>query len=92
MVAEAVRDGATRALGHCAVSVALATERRDEAEAERRTRDAEVVACRQRAEGLAEELRSITDVAHRDEVARAQQQLRVEALRQRAVDEARDRP
>jgi chromosome segregation protein len=87
VVAEAVRDGATRALGHCAVSVALATERRDEAEAERRTRDAEVVACRQRAEGLAEELRSITDVAHRDEVARAQQQLRVEALRQRAVDE-----
>jgi chromosome segregation protein len=87
VVAEAVRDGATRALGHCAVSVALATERRDEAEAERRTRDAEVVACRQRTEGLAEELRSITDVAHRDEVARAQQQLRVEALRQRAVDE-----
>ena len=87
VVAEAVRDGATRALGHCAVSVALATERRDEAEAERRDRDAEVVACRQRAEGLAEELRSITDVAHRDEVARAQQQLRVEALRQRAVDE-----
>ncbi|MBF0722036.1 chromosome segregation protein SMC [Sanguibacter inulinus] len=87
VVAEAVRDGATRGLGHCAVSVALATERRDEAEAERRTRDAEVVACRQRTEGLAEELRSITDVAHRDEVARAQQQLRVEALRQRAVDE-----
>ena len=87
VVAEAVRDGATRALGHCAVSVGLATERRDEAEAERRTRDAEVVACRQRTEGLAEELRSITDVAHRDEVARAQQQLRVEALRQRAVDE-----
>lgn len=87
VVAEAVRDGAARAVAHCEVSVQLATASRDEAEVERRAREAEVVGCRQQAETLADELRSITDVAHRDEVARAQQQLRVEALRQRAVDE-----
>ena len=87
VVAEAVRDGAAEAARHCEVSIGLATVRRDEAEADRGAREAEVVRCRQRQEALAEELRAITDVAHRDEVARAQQQARVEALRQRAVDE-----
>ncbi|ACZ22297.1 condensin subunit Smc [Sanguibacter keddieii DSM 10542] len=87
VVAEAVRDGAASAARYCDVSIGLATVRRDEAEADRGARDAEVVRARQRQDALAEELRSITDVAHRDEVARAQQQARVEALRQRAVDE-----
>ena len=87
VVAEAVRDGAATAARHCEVSIGLATTRRDAAEADRGARDAEVVRARQRQDVVAEELRSITDVAHRDEVARAQQQARVEALRQRAVDE-----
>ena len=87
VVAEAVRYGAATAARHCEVSIGLATTRRDAAEADRGARDAEVVRARQRQDVVAEELRSITDVAHRDEVARAQQQARVEALRQRAVDE-----
>ena len=50
-------------------------------------RDAALSQARVVADGLAAELAQLTDVVHRDEVARTQQRLRVEALAQRSVEE-----
>ncbi|WP_250448244.1 AAA family ATPase, partial [Actinotalea sp. C106] len=50
-------------------------------------RDAELVTVRAEADRWATELGELTDVAHRDEVARAQQALRIEQLQTRSVEE-----
>ena len=57
------------------------------AEQARAERDAELAALRGRLRELAAELERLTDSVHRDEVARAEQRLRIEALEQRAVEE-----
>ncbi|WP_129337736.1 chromosome segregation protein SMC [Cellulomonas endophytica] len=86
-VAAAVHDGAERVLGVLERSLATAASERDAAEAARTERDAALVACRAEVDALARELAELTDAAHRDEVARTQQTLRVEALRARAVED-----
>ncbi|MFJ4232932.1 chromosome segregation protein SMC [Cellulosimicrobium cellulans] len=85
--ASTVRDGAVRALGAVDRSLARAGAEREAAEAARAERDAAVTAARREVDDLASRLRELTDVAHRDEVARAQQQLRIEQLQARSVDE-----
>ncbi|WP_175009613.1 chromosome segregation protein SMC [Cellulosimicrobium sp. TH-20] len=85
--ASAVRDGATLALAAIDRSLARAAAERDAAEAARAERDTAVTAARREVDDLASRLRELTDVAHRDEVARAQQQLRIEQLQARSVDE-----
>ncbi|WP_426311483.1 chromosome segregation protein SMC [Cellulosimicrobium sp. E-16] len=85
--ASAVREGAARALGAVDRSLARAGEEREAAEAARAERDAAVTAARREVDDLAARLRELTDVAHRDEVARTQQQLRIEQLQARSVDE-----
>ncbi|QJW38494.1 chromosome segregation protein SMC [Cellulosimicrobium protaetiae] len=85
--ASAVRDGAVRALDAVDRSLARAGAERDAAEAARAERDAAVTGARREVDDLASRLRELTDVAHRDEVARAQQQLRIEQLQARSVDE-----
>ncbi|WP_415803513.1 AAA family ATPase, partial [Isoptericola cucumis] len=86
-VAASVRDDAGAALEVLARSVERARTERAAAEADRTARQAEVDEVRAGAERLTGELRDLTDVAHRDEVARAQQEARLEQLRTRAVDE-----
>ena len=85
--AEAVRVGAVTTLQAVERSLRRATEVREAAEAARTERDARLVAVRQEVDRWAGELAQLTDVAHRDEVARAQQTLRVEQLQARAVEE-----
>ena len=85
--AQAVGTGAALALAAVEQAVARAADERAAAEADRAERESGLVAARADVERLTGELRELTDVAHRDEVARAQQQLRVEQLQQRAVDE-----
>lgn len=86
-VAEAVRDGATRALVVLEVSLRRASDEREQAEAARAQRDEAIAVTRAQAEQQAAELGRLTDVAHRDEVARTQQRLRIEQLETRAVEE-----
>jgi len=62
-------------------------EAREAAEAARAERDARLTQVRAEVDALAAELAQLTDVAHRDEVARAQQELRVDQLRTRALEE-----
>jgi len=86
-VAEAVRLGAAYAAKQLAVAAERADEHRQRAEAARTQREADLVVVRREMAVLQEELRQLTDSVHRDEVARAQQRLRIEQLELRAVDE-----
>ncbi|WP_435735571.1 chromosome segregation protein SMC [Cellulosimicrobium sp. PMB13] len=85
--AATVRDGAARTLVALERSLSRAGDERSAAEAARAEHDAAVTAARGAVDELATRLRELTDVAHRDEVARAQQQLRIEQLQARSVDE-----
>src|SRR5699024_6093827 len=86
-VAAAVRDGAQRAPVAIEDSLAQAERRRQAAEAERAAREEELTGLRTDLDELSAKHAELTDVVQRDEVARAQQKLRVEQLEQRAIDE-----
>ncbi|WP_285105148.1 chromosome segregation protein SMC [Promicromonospora sp. MEB111] len=90
------RDASRAVLVQQAVAVALESIARsldraaaDKAAAEeaRAAGSEQLVAVRGSVESLTAELRELTDVAHRDEVARAQQLLRLEQLQTRATEE-----
>jgi chromosome segregation protein len=86
VAAEVVR-GAQAALGRIAVSLQTAAQEREAAQAARTVTEGELLALRASGRELAAELERLTDVVHRDEVARAEQRLRIEALELRAVEE-----
>jgi len=86
-VAQAVREGAQQALAVLDESLRRASAERDAAEQARTERDALIASTRAEADARAAELGRLTDVAHRDEVARTQQRLRIEQLQTRAVEE-----
>ena len=85
--ADAVRIAAEATLTLLDDSLRRANVARLEAEEARTRRDAEVAASRVEVDRWSGELRELTDVAHRDEVARAQQALRVEQAQTRAVED-----
>jgi chromosome segregation protein len=86
-VAEAVRAAAVYAVERTAAALGLATTLRDTAEAERAERDRAAVMLREELGRVQDELRDLTDSAHRDEVARARQVARIEQLQAKAVEE-----
>ncbi|MDT9593897.1 chromosome segregation protein SMC [Nocardioides zeae] len=85
--ARAVLAGADVTLARLELSVAEAAVVRGRIEEARRGREEHLVAVRARARDLAKEHDELTEGVHRDEMARAQQRMRVEQLEQRAVDE-----
>lgn len=85
--AEAVRAGADVALTAIERSLRAAGAERDRAEQARGERDRALAALRTEVDALAVRLAELADVAHRDEVARTQQLLRLEGLQTRAVEE-----
>jgi chromosome segregation protein len=86
-VARDVALAAQAALAHLEHSLALAAADREQAQQVRVERDAERAALRGRTRELAVDLERLTDSVHRDEVARAEQRLRIEALQQRALED-----
>jgi len=86
-VAVEVRDGAARAAAAIDRSVAAAAADRERAEEERAQREKAIAGVRAELEEIGTELAALTDVAHRDEVARAEQRLRISQLEERAVAE-----
>ena len=82
-----VQQAATRAAARVEVSIEVATAARARVQAERAEVEAAITALRARLDGHTEELRKLTDAAHRDEVARAELRLRIEGLEARAIDE-----
>jgi chromosome segregation protein len=85
--AAAVGYAAGVALAFVEAALATAAVERSAAEATRGSHERERVAERERAARLTAELSALTTVAHRDEVARAEQRLRIAALEDRAAGE-----
>lgn len=69
------------------VSVGLAAHERDLAEENREHRDRGLLEARTATAALTAELAELTNSVHRDELARAQQKARIEALETRSIDE-----
>ena len=86
-VAQAVLIGARVVLARLEVSAASALREREEAESSRAQRQEELVSLRSRVRELADELETLSDSVHRDEVARAEQRLRIEGLENKAMEE-----
>ncbi|PWW23232.1 condensin subunit Smc [Geodermatophilus normandii] len=86
-VAARVRAGAEEALTALAGSRERAAAERDELARQRTAREAELLDVRTRVRAATAELERLTDEVHRDEVARAEQRLRIEALEERAAEE-----
>ena len=88
-LAAQVAQGAELAVREIAGSVRAAGQEREAAQTARTATEAELLALRATSRELSGELDRLTDVVHRDEVARTEQRLRIEALETRAVqDEA----
>jgi len=87
VVAAAVAATATEALRRIEVSLTAATAEREAVEANRRTHESQLSDVRSRRRELTSELDGLTDVAHRDDVARAEQRLRIESLEGRCAEE-----
>jgi chromosome segregation protein len=85
--ATAVHSGATFLAQQLERSVASAARERAEAEAARSDAEAALTAARGTVRSLTRDFESLVDAAHRDEVARAEQQMRVAALAERAMAE-----
>jgi chromosome segregation protein len=85
--ARAVGEATQVVLEHLAVSLAAARTARDSITAARAEREQKLADVRRRLRDLSVDLARLTDSVHRDEVARAEQRLRIEALETRAREE-----
>src|SRR5699024_11964686 len=85
--ANVVARGANRALAAIESSLHIAQQRRDEREAARAEREKAIAAARTELDALGKEIAELTDVVHKDEVARAAQTAKIEQLQQKSVDE-----
>jgi chromosome segregation protein len=87
VVADAVAAAARSALEQAGRSLQRAAVEREAAQSARTVTEGELLALRARTRELAAELDRLTDVVHRDELARTEQRARIEALEARAVEE-----
>ena len=87
VVAIEVRDLAEQTLISIGQSLARAAAERDAAQAARASRETELQSVRTRGRELDDRLAQLTDAVHRDEIARAEQRLRIESLHARAGEE-----
>ncbi|MCA0307602.1 MAG: chromosome segregation protein SMC [Actinobacteria bacterium] len=86
-VAAAVQAAAEWLAGQVAASRALAEAERTLAQQRRNEAEADLSAARQRGRELARSFEGLVDSVHADELARAQQQMKIEALAERALAE-----
>lgn len=86
-VAAAVETAAQEALRRLGGTVTAAAQERDAIAVARSRREAELSEVRTRVRELESELGRLTDEVHRDEVARAEQRLRIEQLEAKAAEE-----
>ncbi|WP_067781383.1 chromosome segregation protein SMC [Actinomyces vulturis] len=87
VVAHAISEQAQAAYEAAQASVLQAQQRRDEAHHHHRLCAHDVAQIRERIEEREKTLSILTDTAHRQEIARAEQRMRVEQLEQRAMEE-----
>lgn len=85
--AQIIADTAYETLIQIEVSISKALAERQRLELARTEREGEILAVRGRGRELTIEVEALTSSVHRDEIVRAEQRLRVEALERRAMDE-----
>ncbi|MFC5186119.1 chromosome segregation protein SMC [Actinomadura harenae] len=86
-IAEAVHQGSLAALARIEHSLAAAVTQREAAEEARAARESELRVIRTQVRELSSMLERLVNVVHGNEVARAEQRLRLEQLEQRALEE-----
>ncbi len=87
IVAQAVARAARIALERIDVSLRTAESERDRVQQERVRREGELLELRTGLREMTAELDRLTDAVHRDEVARAEQRMRIEQLEIKAADD-----
>ncbi|MGI8723013.1 MAG: chromosome segregation protein SMC, partial [Geodermatophilaceae bacterium] len=86
-IAEQVRIAAEQTIAHVNASLERAAAFRDELASQKVSGEGELLGVRARLRELAADHDRLTDEVHRDEVARAEHRLRIEALEDRAAQE-----
>ena len=87
VTAQAIADTAYEALIQIELSIAKAAAERERLELARTAREGEILAIRSQSRELTTELDQLTSSVHRDELARAEQRMRIEVLEDKAVEE-----
>jgi hypothetical protein len=87
VISQSVAEAAYEVLIHIERSIAKAATERARLEESRAEREGETLTIRARGRELAIELEQLTNSVHRDEIARAEQRMRIEALELKAVEE-----
>ncbi len=87
VISQAIAEAAYEALIHIERSIAKAATERARLEESRASRDGETLTIRTRGRELTSELDQLTSSVHRDEIARAEQRLRIETLEAKTVEE-----
>lgn len=87
ITAQAIADAAYEALIQIENSISRANAERERLEVARSNRDGEILAIRAQVRELTAELDQLTSSVHRDEIARAEQRLRIEQLEGKAMEE-----
>ena len=87
VISQAIAEAAYEALIHIERSIAKAATERARLEESRASREGETLTIRTRGRELTSELDQLTSSVHRDEIARAEQRLRIETLEAKTVEE-----
>jgi chromosome segregation protein len=87
ITAQSIADAAYEALIQIESSISRANSERERLEISRSNRDGEILAIRATVREFTTELDQLTSSVHRDEIARAEQRLRIEQLELKAMEE-----
>jgi chromosome segregation protein len=87
ITAQEIADTAYEALIQIELSISRAGSERERLEISRSQREGEILSLRTTSRELAIELERLTSSVHKDEIARAEQRLRIEQLETKAVEE-----
>ena len=87
VISQAVAEAAYEALIHIERSISKAAVDRGRLEESRSAREGETLTVRTRGRELTSELEQLTTSVHKDEIARAEQRLRIETLETKTVEE-----
>ncbi|MSY48812.1 MAG: chromosome segregation protein SMC, partial [Actinobacteria bacterium] len=87
VISQAIAEAAYEALIHIERSISKAAIERGRLEESRASREGETLTVRTRGRELATELEALTSSVHRDEIARAEQRMRIESLENKTGEE-----
>jgi len=87
VISQAIAESAYEVLIHIERSIAKAATERARLEGSRTARDGETLTVRTRGRELTTELEQLTSSVHKDEIARAEQRMRIETLENKTMEE-----